>query len=158
MYVFDDVHAVSFNVFLKLLGIVETGLEPRYEIDYLVLNGIYSSRDIAVHEPVTSFESRYRFRVDHIDDAFCVRESHLAVQKGSFGIFALRRRSRAEIYERSQYFARESHSAVALKFYHIFACIGIGSLEVNGDAFIGDLPVLESTVIRLLGRGVVKIF
>src|SRR6202021_3455427 len=92
--------------------------------------------------------------VDEIGNRFGLRDVDLAVQEGAFAEFSGTRHAAAEFEQALHQQIDDEYAAVALYLQDMFAGVGRGCREVQGDAFV-DAPALRVEKARepRLARG-----
>ena len=123
---------LRLNVLNVLVGVIYHGVKPGGDVDEGLLHRLQAAAETAVQLGCGVFRGSGGLGIDEIDDGFCLRQVHFAVEEGTLGEFTGLCLPGSGGKESGEQGVEDYGRAVAVEFGGVLPGIAVSAAEADG--------------------------
>ena len=123
---------LRLNVLDVLVGVIHHGVKPGGDVDEGLLHRLQAAAETAVQLGCGVFRGSGGLGIDEIDDGFCLRQVHFAVEEGPLGEFTGLCLPGSGGKESGEQGVEDYGRAVAVEFGRVLPGIAVSAAEADG--------------------------
>ena len=123
---------LRLNVLNVLVGVIHHGVKPGGDVDEGLLHRLQAAAETAVQLGCGVFRGSGGLGIDEIDDGFCLRQVHFAVEEGPLGEFTGLGLTGSGGKESGEQGVENYGGAVAVEFGGVLPGVAVSAAEADG--------------------------